>query len=89
MNFADLHSFDKMFQLSGIPGTLVRYADDFVILLRKNGQAVVEWVRRKLQRLGLTLHPDKTRIVQAKEGFDFLGVHFRLRPVKKRGSRLT
>jgi group II intron reverse transcriptase/maturase len=84
-----LHSFDKMFQLSGIPGTLVRYADDFVILLRKNGQAVVEWVRRKLQRLGLTLHPDKTRIVHAKEGFDFLGVHFRLRPVKKRGSRLT
>jgi len=84
-----LHSFDKMFQLSGIPGTLVRYADDFVILLRSDGQAVVEWVRRKLKRLGLTLHPDKTRIVHAKEGFDFLGVHFRLRPVKKRGSRLT
>jgi group II intron reverse transcriptase/maturase len=84
-----LHTFDKMFQLSGISGTLVRYADDFVILLRNNGQAVVEWVRRKLDRLGLTLHPDKTRIVHAKEGFDFLGVHFRLRPVKKRGSKLT
>ena len=27
-----LHSFDKMFQMSGIPGTLVRYADDFVYL---------------------------------------------------------
>ena len=36
-----LHSFDKMFQLSGIPGTLVRYADDFVILLRCNGKEVV------------------------------------------------
>jgi group II intron reverse transcriptase/maturase len=84
-----LHSFDKMFQLSGISGTLVRYADDFVILLRKNGQAVVEWVRRTLNRLGLTLHPDKTRIVHAKEGFDFLGVHFRLRSVKKQESKLT
>jgi RNA-directed DNA polymerase len=84
-----LHSFDKMFQLSGIPGTLVRYADDFVILLRSKGQAVVEWVRRALNRLGLTLHPDKTRVVHAKEGFDFLGVHFRLRPVRKQGSKLT
>lgn len=84
-----LHSFDKMFQLSEIPGTLVRYADDFVILLRSKGQAVVEWARRMLNRLGLTLHPDKTRIVHAKEGFDFLGVHFRLRPVRKRGAKLS
>jgi RNA-directed DNA polymerase len=83
-----LHSFDKMFQVSGIPGTLVRYADDFVILLRGRGNAVLDWVRRKLALLGLTLHPEKTRIVHAKEGFDFLGVHFRLRPVKKPGSKL-
>jgi len=83
-----LHAFDKMFQLSGICGTLVRYADDFVILLRGRGKAVLEWVRRKLAKLGLILHPGKTRIVHAKEGFDFLGVHFRLRPVRKRGSRL-
>ncbi len=83
-----LHAFDKMFQLSGIPGTLVRYADDVVILLRGNGKAVVDWVRRKLARLGLTLHPEKTRIVHAKEGFDVLGVHVRLKPVRKQGSRL-
>jgi group II intron reverse transcriptase/maturase len=83
-----LHAFDKMFQLSGIRGTLVRYADDFVILLRGHGKAVLEWVKLKLARLGLTLHPEKTRIVHAKDGFDFLGVHFRLRPVRKRGSRL-
>jgi group II intron reverse transcriptase/maturase len=83
-----LHAFDKMVQLSGIPGTLVRYADDFVILLRGSGQAVLDWVRWKLAQLGLSLHPEKTRIVHAKEGFAFLGVHFRLRPVRKRGSRL-
>jgi group II intron reverse transcriptase/maturase len=83
-----LHAFDKMCEMSGIRGTLVRYADDFVILLRGNGQAVLDWVGRRLSRLGLRLHPDKTRIVHAKDGFDFLGVHFRLRAVKKRGSRL-
>jgi group II intron reverse transcriptase/maturase len=83
-----LHSFDKMFQLSGIRGTLVRYADDFVILVQGNGKAVLARIRQMLERLGLRLHPDKTRIVHAKDGFDFLGVHFRLRRVVKRRSRL-
>jgi len=85
-----LHSFDKMFQLSGIPGTLVRYADDFVILLKLgvNAKLVLERVKQMLSRLGLTIHPEKTRIVDAKNGFDFLGVHFRLTPVKKQKSRL-
>jgi len=71
-----LHSFDKMFQLSGIPGTLVRYADDFVILLRRNGKKVVRQVEKMLGRLGLKLHPEKTRVVRAEDGFDFLGIHF-------------
>lgn len=71
-----LHSFDKMFQESGIPGTLVRYADDFVLLVRNNGEEVLKRVRWMLNRLGLEMHPEKTRIVQAKDGFDFLGVHF-------------
>lgn len=83
-----LHAFDKMFQLSGIRGTLVRYADDFVILLRGHGNTVLEWVTQRLAQLGLTLHPEKTRVVHAKEGFDFLGVHFRLRAVNKQGSKL-
>ena len=73
-----LHSFDKMFQRSGIQGTLVRYCDDFVILLRSNGKKVLEKVRQMLARLGLELHRDKTRVVHARQGFDFLGVHFRL-----------
>jgi group II intron reverse transcriptase/maturase len=73
-----LHSFDKMFQMSGIRGTLVRYCDDFVILLWKDGRQVLERVGQMLNRLGLQLHKDKTRIVHAKRGFDFLGIHFRL-----------
>ena len=83
-----LHSFDKMFQMSGIPGTLVRYADDFVILLWRNGKKVLRQVQSMFSRLGLRLHPEKTRVVRAEEGFDFLGVHFRLCPVCKRDAKL-
>jgi RNA-directed DNA polymerase len=83
-----LHSFDKMFHLSGIPGTLVRYADDFVILLWREGGRVLKQVETMLGRLGLKLHPDKTRVVEARKGFDFLGVHFRLCPVRKKNAKL-
>jgi RNA-directed DNA polymerase len=83
-----LHSFDKMFQQSGIPGTLVRYADDFVILLWRNGKKVLKQVKLMLGRLGLQLHPDKTRVVEARDGFDFLGVHFRLRPTSRKDAKL-
>ncbi len=41
-----------------------------------------------LGRLGLKLHPDKTHVVKAKDGFDFLGVHFRLCPVRKKNAKL-
>jgi RNA-directed DNA polymerase len=83
-----LHAFDKMFQLSGIPGTLVRYADDFVILLWRNGKKVLRQIERMLGRLGLKLHPEKTRVVRAEDGFDFLGIHFRLSPVRKKNAEL-
>jgi RNA-directed DNA polymerase len=84
-----LHSFDKMFQMSGIPGTLVRYADDFVVLLWRNGKEAVKQVEQMLGRLGLKLHPDKTRVVRAEDGFDFLGVHFRLCPVRRQKAKLS
>jgi len=83
-----LHSFDKMFQMSKIPGTLVRYADDFVVLLWRNGRKALRQVQSMLARLGLKLHPQKTRVVRAEDGFDFLGVHFRLCPVLRSNSRL-
>jgi RNA-directed DNA polymerase len=59
---------------------LVRYADDFVILCRSEAEArealaaVATWV----SEAGLTLHPEKTRVVDARApgGFDFLGYHF-------------
>jgi RNA-directed DNA polymerase len=59
---------------------MVRYADDFVILCRTAEEAAqaLELVQRWVTEQGLTLHPTKTKIVDARtEGFDFLGYHFR------------
>ena len=59
---------------------MVRYADDFVILCRSEAEAreVLERVQAWTVQAGLTLHPVKTRIVNAEDkgGFDFLGYHF-------------
>jgi group II intron reverse transcriptase/maturase len=63
-------------------GVLVRYADDLVVMCRYESQAN-EALRRvgiMATHLGLTLHPDKTRVVdvrRGKESFDFLGCTFR------------
>ena len=59
---------------------MVRYADDFVILCRTpaEAQAALAAVRAWVSEAGLTLHPEKTRVVDASApgGFDFLGYHF-------------
>jgi RNA-directed DNA polymerase len=65
-------------------GALVRYADDFVVLCRtaKQCEEAEGRVRDILTRLGLVLHPDKTRRVDlswGRQGFDFLGCHLRKR----------
>ena len=73
-----LHPLDH--QMAPVGWEMVRYADDFVILCRTQAEAqtalaaVSAWV----SEAGLTLHPEKTRVVDASEpgGFDFLGYHF-------------
>ena len=58
---------------------MVRYADDFVILCRDASEAreALARVQAWTAKAGLSLHPDKTRLVDAnEEGFDFLGYHF-------------
>ncbi|MFN0061457.1 MAG: group II intron reverse transcriptase/maturase [Myxococcaceae bacterium] len=80
-----LHYLDAVWtkQCAGI-GTLVRYADDFVIVC-KSREAVEEAERRVriiFAKLKLKLHPEKTRKVEltrGKEGFDFLGCHLHKR----------
>jgi len=78
-----LHVLDTELSARGV-GELVRYADDGVVLCRsqRQAQAALEAVGEILAELGLRLHPDKTRIVdlrQGREGFDFLGCHFHAR----------
>lgn len=59
---------------------LTRYADDFIIQCRSREEAesALLAVRQWVTEAGLTLHPEKTRIVNASQpgGFDFLGWHF-------------
>ena len=64
-------------------GTIVRYADDAVILCRcgADAQHAYRWLQGRAQALKLALHPDKTPIVDLNAGtggFDFLGFHLRL-----------
>jgi RNA-directed DNA polymerase len=78
-----LHRLDEAWQTSDRrAGRLVRYADDFVVLCSSAERAAE--ARRQaaivLADLGLSLSPEKTRIVEltrGKEGFDFLGFHMR------------
>jgi hypothetical protein len=80
-----LHVLDVLFTRHSAPyGTLVRYADDFVVICRSRRDCEQAEARIKviLERLGLELHPDKTKRVclyDGKEGFDFLGCHLHKR----------
>jgi len=81
-----LHWFDRLFHRRSGPGQwakarLVRYADDFVILARRQSQPLKQWIEDQLEGwLGLEINREKTRQVNVKdEGatLDFLGYSFR------------
>ncbi len=76
-----LHVFDMYWQNNWRHlGRMIRYADDFVIICRYRSHAeqALRVTAGIMKRLKLTLHPVKTRLVQMdKDGFDFLGFHFR------------
>ncbi|HTX83939.1 MAG TPA: group II intron reverse transcriptase/maturase [Streptosporangiaceae bacterium] len=66
---------------------VIRYADDFVVLVhgcRDDVEKLREDITQVLEPLGLRLSPAKTRIAHLSEGFDFLGFHIRWR--RKRGT---
>jgi len=72
-----LDPLDHLMARSGFE--MVRYADDFVVLCRTPEEAAeaLAVVRDWTAQAGLTLHPVKTRLVDARtDGFDFLGYHF-------------
>jgi group II intron reverse transcriptase/maturase len=80
-----LHVLDTLWTRHSAPlGTLVRYADDLVVMCKTKQQC--EQAEKRigviLARLGLELHPDKTRRVvlyDGEQGFDFLGCHLHKR----------
>lgn len=80
-----LHVLDAAWQRDGAQyGLLVRYADDFVVMCntRSDVERAEGRVRGVLARLGLELHPEKTKKVELASGtggFDFLGCHLRKR----------
>ena len=68
-----LTPFDREMRLRGYQ--LTRYADDWVITCKSaaEARAAAEVAGRVLKQLGVELHPQKTRIVHAQDGFEFLG----------------
>ncbi|WSV87601.1 group II intron reverse transcriptase/maturase [Nocardia sp. NBC_01009] len=66
---------------------LVRYADDFLVLVhgtKEDTEAMREQVEQMLSPLGLRLSPEKTQVRHLSDGVDFLGFHIQWR--RKRGS---
>jgi RNA-directed DNA polymerase len=66
---------------------LVRYADDFVVMIagtKAHAEELKTEVAAVLSTMGLRLSPDKTMIVDIDEGFDFLG--FRIQRQRQQGS---
>jgi RNA-directed DNA polymerase len=73
--------YDSRGQLRG-KRAVVRYADDFVCFCetKEDAERVQDILAQWLKPRGLTLSPEKTRIVHLTEGFDFLGFHVRHYP---------
>ena len=68
-----LTPFDREMRARGYQ--LTRYADDWVVTCttRAEAEGALATARRILETLGVVLHPEKTRIVHVRHGFEFLG----------------
>lgn len=87
-----LHILDRIWERRHLQRRLgariVRYADDIVILCRRNTDKVMTELLRILERLGLTLNETKTKVVNAYEGkVDFLGFTIWMGKGRKSGRR--
>ena len=75
----------------GVPTyRLVRYADDFVVMVggaRKDAEALWDEVSAALAPIGLRLSAEKTRVCHIDEGFDFLGYRIQRRSWRGRGGK--
>jgi RNA-directed DNA polymerase len=78
------HALDALWEKEmSAMGTVIRYADDAVIVCHSEAAAqhAYAWLQERSRGLKLVLHPEKTRVLdltQGRDGFDFLGFHIRL-----------
>ncbi|MHC5771860.1 MAG: group II intron reverse transcriptase/maturase [Nostoc sp.] len=58
----------------------IRYADDMVIILRPEDDAIeiLERISEFLRKRGMNVSQKKTKVTAATDGFDFLGWHFKV-----------
>jgi RNA-directed DNA polymerase len=90
-----LHWLDNYWERKGFgerkhDAHIVRYADDFVVLCKRQPELYLAEAKKVLDRLGLALNAQKTRVVNVKEEtFDFLGHRFAVRPSKRTGAVKT
>ena len=79
-----LHPLDKFWKEKFPETKLVRYCDDFVVLVRRRStDPYLKALQEFLGKLKLQLSAEKTKVVSAEEGFDFLGVRLHLKPTRK------
>lgn len=75
-----LNLLDQVWHKRGYPeklgATLHRYADDAIVVCRRDARQAFEAFDAIARRMGVVVNPDKTRITKLTEGFEFLGVQF-------------
>jgi RNA-directed DNA polymerase len=100
MNLFMHYTFDCWMQRTYPQCPFARYADDAVVHCRsqKQAQAVMQAIAARLEECGLTMHPEKSKIVYCKQNrrtgtypqvqFTFLGFTFRPRGARDKENRL-
>lgn len=90
-----LDQLDKQWKSSDLPkrynedAHLIRYADDFLILAKGSPERAKKKIDEIMKNIDLSLSTEKTRIVKAEEGFDFLGFRFVRQYSRWRQKRVT
>jgi RNA-directed DNA polymerase len=83
-----LHPLDKYWAERHPEAKLVRYCDDFVVLIRqRQPEPYLHSLKEFMGRLRLTLSAEKTRMIRAEEGFDFLGARLILKATRRDRNR--
>ncbi len=75
-----LNLLDQVWHRRGYPeklgATLHRYADDAILVCRKDASQALQAFEAIARRMGLVVNREKTRMTKLTEGFDFIGYQF-------------